>query len=380
MKRSPVSIQAWCSKAFNLPVLQKSRFQWVDYLKGIAIILVVYRHVLIGLERSGLDIPATLTRANMIFYSFRMPLFFILSGIFISSSLAKRTIKQFVFIKFENLLYPYLIWTFLQVTIQILLAKYTNSNRTLLDYTYILYQPRELDQFWYLPALFNATVIYVLVKTKLKPAIWQQFMIGLLLYFLSPYFQRVSMLSDWMEFYFFIALGDAVSRFFFQESTQRLLKNPLALVGVIPVFILAQVYYLSQDEFYYLNNSLGRLEFLVIALIGCLSMFILSFRLQSWKILSFLRVLGYHSLYIYIMHVIVAGCTRILFTEVLNVHNPFILLFSGIVSGVFVPIVFYNLLIRENVLWFLFSFRKPTPETPVRKETALSATKTVINP
>src|SRR5882762_1837019 len=160
------------AKAFNLSILEKKRMAWVDYLRGIAILLVVYRHVLIGLQRSNMDIPSALVYANMIFFSFRMPLFFILSGIFIGGSIARRPLKQLIYIKFENLLYPYLVWSFIQVTLQIVLSKYTNSDRTLRDYTFILYQPRGLDQFWYLPALFNTTVIYLLLKVKLRPPSW----------------------------------------------------------------------------------------------------------------------------------------------------------------------------------------------------------------
>jgi fucose 4-O-acetylase-like acetyltransferase len=368
MKAAQANRQNWFSKAFNLPVLQKSRLQWVDYLKGIAIILVVYRHVLIGIQRSGLTVSDQLVKANMIFYSFRMPLFFILSGIFISASMKKRSLGQLIFIKFENLLYPYLIWTFLQVSLQILFSHYTNSDRGLIDYTYILYQPRNLDQFWYLPALFNTTVLYMLVKAKLKPPAWAQLSVGLILYFVAPYFQGISMISDWMEFYLFFALGDAISVFFFKQSSQLFLKNPLTLLVITPVFILAQLWYLTKEEGYYLNEMTGRAEFLLIALTGCFSMFVLSFRLQSWNILSFLRVLGFHSLYIYVMHVFVAALIRIAFTNLLHIHNPYVLLFSGIAFGVTIPVVFYNLFIREGILWFLFSLHKTEPKSPPVKE------------
>src|SRR5580698_11291799 len=134
-------MRRWFALAFNTSVLRKSRLAWVDYLRGIAIVLVVYRHVLLGLQNSGMSIPPAYLNANIMFFSFRMPLFFILSGIFISGSLAKKSLKQLIGIKFENLLYPYLIWVFLQVTFQILLGANTNSNRTLIAYTYIFYQP-----------------------------------------------------------------------------------------------------------------------------------------------------------------------------------------------------------------------------------------------
>src|SRR5215831_11320964 len=185
MNNLQTKISNWISRSFNLPALKKSRLYWVDYLKGIAIILVVYRHSLLGIQSSGIIAPAYLENANMIFYSFRMPLFFMLSGIFISRSLAKRSVKEFIASKFETLLYPYFVWVFIQVTLQIILSGFTNSNRGLIDYTYIVYQPRNLDQFWYLPALFNATVIYVLIKRYITRRWWLLLAIASGFYFLS---------------------------------------------------------------------------------------------------------------------------------------------------------------------------------------------------
>lgn len=356
-------MQRLIDKAFNLAVLEKSRMHWVDYLKGIAIILVVYRHVLIGIERSGIEIPQALVNANMIFYSFRMPLFFILSGIFINRSLAKRALQQFAFIKFDNLLYPYFVWTILQVTLQIIFSHFTNAHRSFVDYSYILYQPRNLDQFWYLPALFNTTIIYMLVKAKLKAPAWMQLLLGVVFYFLSSQIHNISMLSDWMEFYIFFALGDAVSTLFFRSSFQNSLKKNILFFLMLPVFILVQLYYLSNGELYYLVNTQGKIEFLLIALIGCVSMLILAFRLQSLGIFSFLRVIGYHSLYIYVMHVFAAALIRIFLTTVLGIYNPFVLLILCICFGLITPIVFYNFLIKDNILWFLFSTKRKGKES-----------------
>jgi fucose 4-O-acetylase-like acetyltransferase len=352
MSRFTLAVKNGFSKAFNLSILEKDRMAWVDYLRGIAIILVVYRHVLIGLQRSDLQVPTALVTANMIFFSFRMPLFFILSGIFVSGSIGRRPLKQLLYIKFENLLYPYLIWCFLQVALQVIFSRYTNAGRTLIDFTYILYQPRSLDQFWYLPALFNTTVIYILIKAKLKPPYWAQLLLGVLLYMLSPYCQRISMISDWMEFYIFFALGDSISTLFFHEKTQRFLQNPWTLLAVIPVFTATQLYYLR-------NEPVSQPEFLAIALIGCFSMFVLAFRMQAWKVFPFLRVLGFHSLFIYVMHVIIAAFVRLFLTRVLGLHNATLLLFFGIAFGVTIPVIFYNLCIKDKPLWFLFTLKKP---------------------
>ncbi|MBN8674048.1 MAG: acyltransferase [Chitinophagales bacterium] len=347
-----LQLKQFFSKAFNLVVLEKSRMPWVDYLRGIAIVLVVYRHVLIGIERTGRSIPVLLEQANMIFFSFRMPLFFILSGLFISSSIAKRTIKKLVAIKFENLLYPYLIWAFLQTTLQIVLSNYTNAERTLEDYTYIFYQPRGLDQFWYLPALFNTTVIYILVKTKLRFHNWMQLLLGVALYFTGTYLRRVSMMSDWMEFYIFFAIGDSLSGLFFKQRAQRFLNSSLTLLLIVPIFAFTQYYYVKNFD------VITHVEFLTISLIGCVSMFVFAFRLQKLHILSFLRVLGFHSLYIYVMHVIVSAFVRLVLTKFMGVTDPAILLFSGIATGVIIPVMLYNLIIKKK-LWFLFTYHRP---------------------
>ena len=360
---------AFLARAFNTSVLQKSRLPWVDYLRGIAIILVVYFHVLLGIEASGIYVPKYLSNANMIFHSFRMPLFFILSGIFISGSLARKTLSQLALIKFENLMYPYFIWSFIQVTIQIISGRYTNANRSLIDYTYILYQPRHLDQFWYLPALFNTTIIYLYIKTKVKPPVWVQFAFGIAAYFAYLYLQQISMLTNWMAFYIFFALGDFIAEYFFRESTQRFLKSPVTLLLSLPVFAAIQLFYVRHLP-YYMSHNLGHVSFLLIALFGCFTMLLVAFRLQTWNILRFLRVLGYHSLYIYVMHVMIAALVRVILTHYFGIHNVLVLLPMGIAFGVVLPVMFYNLFVLNNFAWFLFSFhRKKAGKGPARANT-----------
>lgn len=359
MNNNTGKIYNWISKAFNLPALKKSRLHWVDYLKGIAIILVVYRHSLLGIERSGAYVPQYLVNANMIFYSFRMPLFFILSGIFVSRSLAKKTVQQFIASKFETLIYPYFIWVFIQVSLQIILSGYTNSERSLIDYTYIFYQSRNLDQFWYLPALFNATAVYVLIKRFVTQKWWILLAIGMGFYFLSSHLQQISMISDWMEFFIFFALGDTISTFFFQERVQQFFKNYSTLLLALPVFVFVQIYYLNHPVIQDLTYPLSQLQFLAIALTGCFTMLAFSFRLQCWNVFSWLRVLGYHSLFIYVMHVMVAALIRTILAHVFGLHNVPVTLVLCIIGGSVIPVIIYNLFILNNIGWFLFTFKKP---------------------
>jgi fucose 4-O-acetylase-like acetyltransferase len=362
-------IRDWFARAFNMSVLGKSRMAWVDYLRGIAIVLVVYRHVLLGIQNSGMILPSGWLDANIMFFSFRMPLFFILSGIFITGSLAKKSLGRIVYSKFELLLYPYLIWSVIQITIQIAAAHWTNAHRTPKDFLYIFYQPKELDQFWYLPALFNSTVIYLLTKTKLKLHGWMQIILGLSLYFLSQYCRNVTMMSDWMEFYIFFAIGDTISAFFFRGNVQAFLQNRWAFPILLPFFIATQFYYLHLYKTSP-GNDVPLILYLPIALFGCLTMCTLAYRLQAWNVLRFLRVLGYHSLYIYVMHVIVAAFVRVMLTKVFGIHQPVALLLIGIALAATIPVMIYSLLIVEKPLFFLFSLRRYPKRPPVSQKTS----------
>jgi fucose 4-O-acetylase-like acetyltransferase len=130
----------------------KSRFQWVDIAKGIGIILVVYGHVIRGLHSATIISEQTFYLSDTLVYSFHMPLFFVLSGLFFRKSMDKYNPKGFVIEKCKTLLYPYIIWSLLQTGIEIILSNFTNTKVELNSLFTCLIIPR--DQFWFLFALF----------------------------------------------------------------------------------------------------------------------------------------------------------------------------------------------------------------------------------
>ena len=116
-----------------------------------------------GSKEAGIPVQQydLLEYANIFFYSFRMPLFFIISGIFITRSLQKRGIGKYVETRARAILYPYFVWGTIQLTLQIIFTRYTNGHPTIDSYLHLFYLPREIAQFWYLYALFNVSVLYL---------------------------------------------------------------------------------------------------------------------------------------------------------------------------------------------------------------------------
>ena len=104
------------------------RSSWADYAKGIGILLVVYGHVARGLHNAGVSVSEkTYLLIDSIIYSFHMPLFFFLSGIFFVGSFNSRGATKLVLSKVDTIFYPFVIWSIFQGCIEATLSNYTNG-------------------------------------------------------------------------------------------------------------------------------------------------------------------------------------------------------------------------------------------------------------
>jgi len=131
--------------------MEKKRIEWLDYAKGIGIILVIYGHTYV---------PKLF---NVWLCSFHMPLFFFLSGITFSSY-QKYSRQEFVTKKFKSLIIPYVIfattlvvWKFIRIVFEggsfISVAKAALG--IILQIRTTSYGPG----VWFLPTLFIAEII-----------------------------------------------------------------------------------------------------------------------------------------------------------------------------------------------------------------------------
>lgn len=340
-------------------ILGKKRVSWADYARGIAVILVVNKHLLMGLGGAHISLNSWVVAGNDVFFNFRMPMFFILSGIFIGKALVKKSAFQIISGRLDTVMYPYLIWSFIQISLQILLRNYTNAKKSVQDYTYILYRPHMIEQFWYLYALFLVTALYVLIKYYLKPSVWAQLILGIILYFLSSFLKpdvsqfKVddSLLHDVLYFYIFFAIGDAVSGLVLKKDNFERIASLRNLFYIIIPFVLSQAWWL-----YHRNPFI--LVFGCIVLLGCMFLYLISFLLDRYRLLPWLRVIGNYSLYIYVMHILAISATRILLIKFLHQQNFYVLMIVCELTGVILPIVFYNLTMQHG-LWFLYTFVRP---------------------
>jgi len=352
-------------------VLNRNRQPWIDYARGISIILVCYRHSFEGVNESGLinDNYPVLKYLNIFLFTFRMPLFFIISGIFLSVSLMRKGLTEYISDRFKTIYYPLLIWGALQISLQLLFADFVNVKREWIDYFYLIVQPRKIEQFWYLNTLFLVGVIYSIINVKLHLNRIQHFLLSIIFYAMGSYLHAQNsrigayMLTDVLHFYIFFAIGDCLSTILLNKENNKYFTNFKIFIPVLLLFIVTHYYSTKINlKYEYLKvmyvENYQPIFFLLVSLTGCLFITIVSMYFSKYNIFKFLRIIGYHSLYIYVMHLFVTAAVRIYCLHFLHVQNVTILILISTILGIIIPMIFYNILSKSG-FWWLFSLKKP---------------------
>lgn len=306
------------------------RVSWVDYAKGIGIILVVLGHVIDGLNpgmHATTNSSLILMKTYDLIYGFHMPLFFLLSGLFVEKSLNK---DNFFKQKALTIVVPYFLWSLFQGITNILLSSLTNSKP---DWSVIFLIPIfPYAQFWFLYALFICFAIYFLMRRVLKIKIEHILILSLLMYACTPF------VGDWFgritEYFIYLVIGSLVFNKW-QEFNRTLVKN---FWTVLILFLIANAIFLTDvlDGLYLLTPFK-----LMIAAIGMCLVISVSSILGNKNYLAGIKYLGSLSMQIFLMHTLASAATRIILTKVFGLENIWIHLVLGCIAGIALPIVAY---------------------------------------
>ena len=347
--------------------LTNNRFTWIDYDRGISIILVTYRHCFESLSNTNIQLHhyPFFEYVNVFLFGFRMPLFFIASGIFISSSIKKYGLPIYIKQRAQTILYPLMVWGIIQISLQLIFIKQINTIVTLNNYLDLIINPRETAQFWYLNALFFVGILYAFNKVVFKFKVAHQIVLGFILYLLLAYLRTqhlyLGFIMDILQYYLFFAVGDAVSTFMLQDKSAKLFSSQLLLFILVPIFCIVQYFFtkinLLHQSNYYVEHHLP-FFFLLVAFIGCSLSINISYLLKKNNRLPILKSVGFHSVHIYCMQIIAMSAARFIFLNGFGITYPPVLIFLVLILGITLPILFYNICIRLN-FWWLFSLKKP---------------------
>lgn len=92
------------------PAARAQRQEWMDVVRGTAVLLIVVFHATVFLEQYGdLDAPGWAADVNLVLTPLRIPLLVLLSGMLLGGSLRKGR-GRYISGKLRNVGWPYLVW------------------------------------------------------------------------------------------------------------------------------------------------------------------------------------------------------------------------------------------------------------------------------
>jgi fucose 4-O-acetylase-like acetyltransferase len=327
-------------------VTRPFRCVWVDTAKGYGIILVVLAHAIRGLISSGVMTWTPFTRfIDAWIYAFHMPLFFFLSGLFLSRSTEKPW-GAFVSDKLRTIAYPYFIWSVITVVIKAPLGQIANRPYDFSDLPLILYAP--IGQYWFLYVLFILLmVIAALLKLGMTP--WIIFALAILFY---PGLLPISMywwvLAVAREMAIYTTLGVVVGR----DRDLRTISG--FHVGWLALAVAAG---LTVASFAGSSELPYRAAFQpVFGMSGTAAVVALAVLTNKAKLDAAIQFLGRYSLEIYVVHTIASSSARVLLLKFAHVSAPAPHLVLGTLAGLYVPI---GMVLLFDRVGFRYAFTLP---------------------
>jgi uncharacterized membrane protein YcfT len=283
------------------------RIDWVDYAKGICIVMVVMMHSVLGVEAAAGQ-TGFMHVLVMFAKPFRMPDFFLISGLFLSVVI-DRDWRTFLDRKVLHFAYFYLLW----VTIQFGFKAPSFAAESGWAHAGFLYLESLIEPFGTLWFIYLLPVFFVVAKaTRRMPplAIWG----------VAALLEMAHVATGWTvidEFcarFFYFYSGYLFAGYVFALSDRARTYPPLALAGLALWAVINGGLVLSGcSEWPLVSLALGLAGACAIVGVGTL--------LARAQWLNFLRYCGEHSIVIYLVFFLPMAVTRTLLLRAGLIHD-----------------------------------------------------------
>lgn len=312
------------------------RLEWIDYARGIGIILVVYAHLLSSAFRAGIPInPNFYAISDSVIYSFHMPLFFFLSGIFVTKSITRRGIKGFVIQKSYLLLYPYCIWSLIQGGIEIFFADQSSRGMTYDQLAAIPFLP--IGHFWFVYALFLMFLLIALSRLLKSYGVAGAICLAVIVFFF-PLQTDIMALGGFSTGFLYFVIGYLLFGMV-MDKIESFLSN--AIVGsLVFSFILVHCFLFTVIlEPVRLTTGDYPLLFFPAAFLGIFSCIGISCLFARYNLFTFIKTCGVYSLEIYLAHMVAGVGMRVVLLSLFSITDPIVHMVGGVTAGLVFPIV-----------------------------------------
>jgi uncharacterized membrane protein YcfT len=332
---------------------RNNRLDWVDAAKGISIILVVMMYSVFNV---GQDADGVGLFHYVIGFAtpFRMPEFFLISGLFLSQVI-DRPWRRYADRRVVHYLYFYALWAVIHLTVKIGLASGAPLE-ALQDMAWAIIEPYGVLWFIYLLAAFSAAA--KLVHSARLPH-WAVFAFGALLQMAN--LSTGSYLVDQFSHYFvYFYSGYAFAPAIFRLVDSAVARPSLTLIGlgiyavINAALVFSPGYAVLPGEIQLGYAGLPGVR-LVLALAGSTALCVTAAMLVRLPWMEWLRWLGEHSLVVYLAFVLPMSFIRIALDKIGLIHDVTLLSAIVIVGAILVSVGLYGLVQWTGRGRFLFS-------------------------
>jgi uncharacterized membrane protein YcfT len=299
------------------------RIGWVDYAKGICIVMVVMMHSVLGVELAAGQ-TGFMHLVVMFAKPFRMPDFFLISGLFLSVVI-DRDWRTYLDRKVVHFAYFYLLW----VTIQFGFKAPSFAAETSWTHVGLLYLESFIEPFGTLWFIYLLPVFFVVTKaTRRMPplAIWGVAALLEMAHVATGWTVIDEFCARFVYFYSGYLFADVV----FALSDRARARPALALAGLaLWALIDASLVASGFSEWPLVSLGLGLAGASAIVTLGTL--------LARMRWLNFLRFCGEHSIVIYLAFFLPMAASRTLLLRAGLIHDigtvSLIVTFVGVVGA-----------------------------------------------
>ncbi len=349
------SIPKLSVKKVSTPItLEKQKNEYVETLRGIAIILVVLGHIIGSTKLASMQVKDD-SFLRFFYYSLeyiRMPLFTVISGwVYANKPIVnKGDWPKFIKGKMRRLLIPMFVLSALMFLMRVIVPG-TNLTPNLDRIHLILFFPYDL--YWYIYSLFIIFLFIIVIDTKawFHQFHYWLFMVGVAACVSYASHRFLDSVPNLFSFkgalfllpYFLLGIG------FFRYRHIILTKEHVLLVATTFIigFGFQQFIWFSGMPHLSKGSALG-------FVVGASATFLLfKFKFKN----DFLKKIGGYAYSIYLFHLFFTGGARIALHSI-GIHNHFAILTLSLFAAIVGSIILEKLIMHSKPLrWFLLGLK-----------------------
>jgi fucose 4-O-acetylase-like acetyltransferase len=288
-------------------------------------------------------------RISFAIYSFHMPAFFFVSGVFLRPSVERRGEKLFVTEKLRTMIYPYLLWAFIFTGATIPFARF--MLQTTPSWKLFLFNLVTANYSWFLPTIFFVVMLGMLTRRVPMPLLFALSVAACLFF---PHTQ-IGFLERGVRNFPFLVAGMWVGTSF--KQMQRFPVAAAALLALLCCIAIVVLTAKPYDVTGYRSILLGLLGTFMLMLIARCMGRTAAARAFAW--------IGAASLGIFLMSSFPQGAGREFLIRVFHTTSPWPQLFFPTLLAVVIPAWLYHHRKHLHIEWM---FTWPRSSSPAHKK------------